>query len=138
MSLTRNPLAGATYSESVAVTGTGRWTFVSGQVALGGDGKLIDGDVAEQAQVCFDHIERSLRSAGAGLGDVVKITVYLRDLRDYAAFSAVRGARFAGALPASAAVAVPDLLFDAAIEIDAVAFAAGVVDERLLSTRSAP
>jgi 2-iminobutanoate/2-iminopropanoate deaminase len=124
MGVTRYPLEGATYSEAVSFTGPGRWVHVSGQVALGQDGGLIDGGVREQAICTLDHLERALARAAASLADVVKITVYLKDLSDYPAFSEVRGERFGETLPASAAVAVADLLFGAAVELEALAFVA--------------
>lgn len=125
MSPTRYPLDGATYSDAVSVEGTGRWVYVAGQVALGEDGALIEGGARDQASRTFDHVERALARAGATLADVVKITVYLTNLAEYADFAAVRGERFGDEPPASAAVAVSDLLFGAAVEIDAVAFVPG-------------
>jgi len=122
MSVTRYQLQGTTYSDAVGLEGSGRWVYTAGQVALDENGALVDGDLATQTRVTFDHVERALARAGGTLGDVVKITVYLRDLTDYAAFAAVRGERFGDAPPASAAVAVADLLFGADIEIEAVAF----------------
>lgn len=112
----------AKYSEVVSVQGPGRWVFVAGQVALGEDNKLVEGDLASQTELTLDHVERVLKRADAELSDVVMINVYLTSLDDYAAFSEVRARRFGDSLPASAAVQVAGLMLGAAIEIDAVAF----------------
>jgi enamine deaminase RidA (YjgF/YER057c/UK114 family) len=113
----------AKYSEGVSVNGPGRWIYVAGQVALGEDNKLVEGDLASQTELTLDHIERVLRRADAELSDVVSITVYVTSFDDYAAFSEVRARRFGeDTLPTSAVVQVAGLMLGAAIEIDAVAF----------------
>jgi 2-iminobutanoate/2-iminopropanoate deaminase len=112
----------ASYSDSVSATGAGRWIYVSGQLPVRPDGKLAGNDLRAQASACLDNVEASLARAGASLQDVVRITAYLTDLADYGEYSSVRGERFAGALPASAAVGVASLLAGALIEVDAVAF----------------
>jgi 2-iminobutanoate/2-iminopropanoate deaminase len=123
LSIERIPSDFASYSDSVSVSGPGRWIYVSGQVGMDAD-KKVEGDLATQTHATLDHIERILQQSGAGLGDVVKISVYLTSLDDYASFSAVRAERFGEALPTSAAVQVAGLLLGAEIEIDAVAFLA--------------
>jgi 2-iminobutanoate/2-iminopropanoate deaminase len=121
MSIERVPSDFASYSDVVAVDGPGRWIHVSGQVGMDADGK-VEGDLAAQTNATLDHIERILGKVGASLGDVVKITVYLTSLDDYASFSKVRAERFGENLPASAAVQVAGLLLGAEVEIDALAF----------------
>lgn len=120
--ITRREASFAKYSEVVAVEGPGRWIHVSGQVALGEDNKLVEGDLASQTELTLDHVERCLRRVDAELTDVVKISVFLTSFEDYAAFSEVRARRFGGSPPASSAVQVDGLLLGAAIEIEAVAF----------------
>ena len=120
--IVRYPASFAKYSEGLSVEGPGRWIFVAGQVALGPDNQLVPGSLAEQSELTFDHIERVLDGAGAALTDVVKITVFLTSLGEYADFSAVRSKRFGESPPASAVVQVAGLMLDAAIEIEAVAF----------------
>jgi 2-iminobutanoate/2-iminopropanoate deaminase len=119
--VTRNPSSFASYSESVVIEGPGRWIFVAGQVGMDENGQVV-GDLRQQSQAALDRIAYTLEPAGATLADVVKLTVYVTDLADYAQFSAVRAERFGDNLPASAAVQVADLLLGAAIEIEAVAF----------------
>lgn len=123
MSIERVPSDFASYSDVVAVSGPGRWVIVSGQVGMDADHK-VEGDLRAQTHSTFDHIERNLAKVGAGMSDVVKITVYLTSLDEYAEFSAVRSERFGDSLPASAAVQVAGLLLGAEIEIEALAFVA--------------
>ncbi len=123
MSIERVPSDFASYSDLVAVDGPGRWIHVAGQVGMDADGK-VEGDLEAQTNATLDHIERILGKVGAGLGDVVKITVYLTSFDDYGAFSKVRAERFGDKLPASAAIGVAGLLLGAEVEIEAVAFVA--------------
>jgi len=111
------------YSDSVSVTGPGKWVHIAGQLAFDDDRRLIDGDVAAQAHRCFDRIgDLVVGAGGEGLASVVSITVYLMRLEDYSVFEPVRRERFGDSVPASAAVQVAGLLFGGQIEISAVAF----------------
>jgi 2-iminobutanoate/2-iminopropanoate deaminase len=121
MGVTRHPSTFASYSESVVIDGPGRWIYVAGQVGMDDAGN-VEGDLTQQSHATLDRIARALEPAGASLAHVVKLTVSVTDLADYAQFSAVRAERFGETLPASSAVQVADLLLGAAIEIDAVAF----------------
>jgi 2-iminobutanoate/2-iminopropanoate deaminase len=121
MAIERHPSTFASFSDAVVVAGPGRWIHVAGQVAMDEDGK-VGGDLFAQTQLTLDHIARILTSVGADLSHVVKLTVYLTTLDDYATFSEVRAERFGEHLPASAAVQVAGLLLGAAIEIETVAF----------------
>jgi 2-iminobutanoate/2-iminopropanoate deaminase len=123
MTIERVPSTLASFSDAVTVAGPGRWIHVAGQVALDAEGK-VSGDLAGQTNVTLDHIERILNGVGADLSHVVRITVYLTGLDDYAEFSRVRAERFGDSLPASAAVQVAGLLLVALVEIEAVAFVA--------------
>jgi 2-iminobutanoate/2-iminopropanoate deaminase len=123
MTIERVPSTLASFSDAVTVAGTGRWIHVAGQVALDAEGK-VSGDLAGQTNVTLDHIERILNGVGADLSHVVRITVYLTGLDDYAEFSRVRAERFGDSLPASAAVQVAGLLLGALVDIEAVAFVA--------------
>jgi enamine deaminase RidA (YjgF/YER057c/UK114 family) len=116
---------GATYSLAGVTSGAGRYVYVAGQVGFGADGKLVEGGITEQASATFDQIEDVMRQAGGGLGDIVRMGVYLTSLDDYAAFGVVRQQRFPNGLPASTAVQVAGLLMNACIEIDAVGFIPG-------------
>ena len=121
MGIERIPSDFASFSDVVAVEEAGKWIHVAGQVAMDEQGK-VSGGLAEQTNVTLDHIERLLGRVGADLSHVVKITVFLPELEDYAEFSKVRAERFGDTLPASSAVQVAGLLLGAAIEIETVAF----------------
>ncbi|WP_225802209.1 RidA family protein [Streptomyces sp. NK15101] len=109
---------------SHVVWGTGRFVAISGQCAFDASGAVVgEGDAAAQAQQVFANLERCLAAAGAGFGDVVKLTYFVTDMAHLPAVRDARDARFAGApLPASSAVQVsalvrPELL----VEIEAFA-----------------
>lgn len=116
------PVAGAPYSQAVAA-GPGETVHVSGQLGIDpGTGALVGEGVSEQAMVALRHVAAILEAAGAGLGAVVKTTVYLTDLRgDFAAMNEVYAAAFAGHAPARATVGVAALPLGARVEIEAVA-----------------
>lgn len=104
---------------SHVVWGTGRFVAISGQLALDGEGALVGaGDPAAQARQVFANVERCLAAAGAGFGDVVKLTYFLTDVAHLPAVREARDAAFAGLpLPASSAVQVgalvrPELLME--------------------------
>src|SRR5436190_23325971 len=73
--------------------------FVSGQVAFGGDGKLVPGGIEAEARQTLDNIAAALEQAGASLADVVKVTVWLTDLADLPAFNAIYATYFPTAAP---------------------------------------
>lgn len=96
------------------------FVFVSGQVALGEDGEVIQGGVVEQTHHCIKAIAAILEKAGCTLQDIVKINVWLDDARDFQAFNRVYAGYFHAALPARACVQSP-LMVDAKVEIEAIA-----------------
>ena len=114
------PAAIGPYSQAVVAGG---FVHCSGQIALDPEsGELVEGDVAAQTRRVLDNLRAVLEEAGSSLARVVKCTVYLRDMDDFAAVNAVYGAAFAGdAPPARATVQVARLPMDAAVEIDCVA-----------------
>ncbi|MFJ5709230.1 MULTISPECIES: RidA family protein [unclassified Streptomyces] len=104
---------------SHVVWGTGRFVAISGQIALDAEGAVVGaGDPAAQARQVFANLERCLAAAGAGFGDVVKLTYFLTDVAHLPALRDARDAAFAGLpLPASSAVQVdalvrPELLME--------------------------
>lgn len=107
----------------VAIPG-GKWIHVAGQLGLAENKKPPQGDFEREVNLCFGHVAKVLAGCGARLADVVKITTYLTDLNDYAAFGKARAIAFGTAPPASAAVKVAGLLMDCKVEIEAVAFLA--------------
>jgi 2-iminobutanoate/2-iminopropanoate deaminase len=108
------------YTDAVLAGGL---LFLSGAIAVDGEGRLVGGDdVVAQARQVFANLEAVLAAAGAGFGDVVKVTVYLTDVDDRAAVNELRKERFGAARPASTLIEVSRLAVPGArIEVDAVA-----------------
>jgi 2-iminobutanoate/2-iminopropanoate deaminase len=102
---------------------SGDTLYVSGIVAVDASGAVVGGDdVVAQARQVFANLEAVLAAAGAGFGDVVKVTVYLTDVDDRAAVNELRKERFGAARPASTLIEVSRLAVPGArIEVDAVA-----------------
>ena len=96
------------------------FVFVSGQVALGEDGEVIEGGVVAQTHYCIKLIIAILEKAGCTLQDVVKANVWLDDTRDFQAFNRVYASYFQQALPARACVQSA-LMVDAKVEIEVIA-----------------
>jgi reactive intermediate/imine deaminase len=105
----------------------GNLLFVSGCIAVDANGRLVGGDdVVEQARQVLRNVGAVLAAAGAGFGDVVKVTVYLTDVDDRAAIDTVRREVFGSARPASTLVEVSALAVPGAkVEVDAVALVPG-------------
>lgn len=100
----------------------GNLLFVSGCVPVDGDGRLVPGDVVAQTRQVFANVAAVLAAAGAGFGDVVKVTVFLVDVDDREAVNTVREEVFGAARPASTLVEVSRLAVPGArIEVEAVA-----------------
>lgn len=107
-----------------AIAASGRMVFVAGQIPLDANtGKIVgDGDVAKQTEQVMAHIKAILTAAGTNLQDVVKTTVFLADMNDFAAMNAVYAQYFAEATaPARACVEVSRLPKDVLVEIDCIA-----------------
>ena len=113
------PKAIGPYSPAVRA---GQLLFVSGQVPIDpSTGNLIDGDIAAQTRRVFDNIGALLAAAGRSFADVVRTTVFLADMNDFAAMNEVYAKYFAEPYPARATVQVARLPKDARIEIDVIA-----------------
>lgn len=113
------PQAIGPYSQAVLSDG---WLFVSGQLGFDpASGKMIDGDVKAETEQVIKNLKAILESAGLGLDKVVKTTVYLRSLADFAAMNEVYSKYFKDPFPARATVEVTGLPRGAAVEIEAVA-----------------
>lgn len=106
---------------SILPLGSTDLLLLSGEIGRDTPSHLVPGGVEAESRQCFANIERALARCGAGLGDIVKVTVYLRDLADYPAYARVRAEIFPTDRPASTCVGVSDLLLGAGIEIDVTA-----------------
>jgi 2-iminobutanoate/2-iminopropanoate deaminase len=113
------PKAIGPYSQGIRA---GNLLFVSGQIPLDpATGALIDGDIAAQTHRVFANIKAILDAGGASLEQVVRTTVYLADMNDFAAMNEVYATYFSNPAPARATVQAARLPKDARIEIDVIA-----------------
>ncbi len=113
------PKAIGPYSQGVRA---GSLLFVSGQVPIDpATGNLVDGDIAAQTRRVFQNIGEILKAGGASFDHVVRTTVFLADMNDFAAMNDVYGTFFSSPFPARATVQVSRLPKDARIEIDVIA-----------------
>ena len=114
------PAAIGPYSQAVQV---GNMLFASGQLGLDpATGNFAEGGVKEQTVQAFKNVHAILEEAGLSINDVVKTTVFLVDMSDFAAMNEVYATFFSDAAPARAAFEVGKLPKDALIEIEAVAY----------------
>ena len=116
------PAALGPYSQAIQ---SGDWIFTSGQIPLDPDtGQIVAGGIAEQTARVLDSLRAVLQAAGSDLGRVVKTTVYLKNMQDFAAMNAVYATYFGvdGApAPARSTVEVARLPKDVLVEIEAIA-----------------
>jgi 2-iminobutanoate/2-iminopropanoate deaminase len=113
------PKAIGPYSQAVIA---GNMLFLSGQIALDpATGNLIDGDFAAQARRVLENLKAVLKGAGTDLGRVVKATVYLTDLTNFATINSIYAEYFGDNKPARSTVGVAGLPRGAAVEIDLIA-----------------
>jgi len=113
------PKAIGPYSQAVRA---GQLLFVSGQVPLDpATGQMVEGDIAAQTRRVFDNLAAVLKSGGRSFADVVRTTVFLADMNDFAAVNEVYGTYFTEPYPARATVQVARLPKDARVEIDVIA-----------------
>jgi 2-iminobutanoate/2-iminopropanoate deaminase len=113
------PKAIGPYSQAIR---TGDLLFAAGQIPTDpATGAIVDGDVAAQTRRVFDNLEAVLAAANLSFANVVKTTVFLADMNDFAAVNEVYGKYFSEPYPARATVQVARLPKDARVEIDLVA-----------------
>lgn len=107
------------YSQAIVAGG---FVFVSGQIPLDpATGTLVDGDITAQTHRVLKNLDAILRAAGVSFNTVVKTTVYLADMSEFAAMNAVYGEYFPAPAPARATVQVARLPRDVRVEIDVIA-----------------
>jgi len=114
------PAAIGPYSQAVKV---GDMLFTSGQIALTPDGgeEVLAKGVEEQTKQVLTNLKAVLEAAGASLNNVVKTTIFLADMQDFAQVNAIYEAFFGDHKPARSTVAVKTLPKNALVEIDAIA-----------------
>jgi 2-iminobutanoate/2-iminopropanoate deaminase len=115
------PKAIGPYSQGIRANG---FIFVSGQVAIDpATQQVITGDVAAQTARVIQNLSEILEAAGSGLGKVVRTTVFLKNMNDFAAMNEVYGKYFSASPPARSTVEVSRLPKDVLVEIDVIALA---------------
>ena len=96
--------------------------FISGQIPVNpATGEIVEGGITEQTTQVFKNIKAVLAEAGYTTDNVVKTTVFLSDMGDFAAMNAVYAEQFSGAFPARSAVAVKTLPKNVLVEIETIA-----------------
>jgi len=109
------------FSQAIKANG---FVFVTGQVAIDpATQQVLTGDVAAQTDRVLRNLSEILEAAGSGLGRVVRATVFLKNMSDFAAMNAVYGKYFSTAPPARSTVEVARLPKDMLVEIDVIALA---------------
>ena len=112
------PFQGAPYSQAIKANG---FVFVSGQLSLlPGQKELKDGDIAEQTEQVFANLRAILEEAGSSLDNLVKTTVFLQSLDDFAGMNEVYARHVGGTPPARSTVEVAKLPSRALVEIEAI------------------
>jgi 2-iminobutanoate/2-iminopropanoate deaminase len=107
------------YSPAV---GAGDYVFISGQIPLHSSGKIVGYTPKDQARKALENLSATLAAAGLTLADVVKTTIFLKDMDEFAAVNDVYGEFFAEPYPARSTVEVARLPKDLHIEIEAIAY----------------
>ena len=113
------PFQGAPYSQAIK---TGGLVFVSGQLGLRpGEHQMVDGGITPQTEQVFSNLKAILEEAGSSLDRLVKTTVYLQNLEDFAAMNEVYAKHVGDVPPARATVEVAKLPSGSLVEIEAIA-----------------
>jgi len=112
------PSAIGPYSQAVVLEGM---VYTSGQIALTLDGQMLEDDVSIQTKQVLKNLKAVLVEAGSSLQNVVKTTIFIADMDDFATINEIYAEAFGSHKPARSTVAVKTLPKNALVEIDAVA-----------------
>lgn len=123
LSTEKAPAAIGPYSQGIHAAGL---TFVSGQLPVDPATGVMPEEAGEQAKQSLTNVAAILESNGCTMDDIVKTTVFLVDMNDFAAVNEVYKTFFPGSFPARSCVAVKELPKGAKVEIEAIAFAGGL------------
>ncbi|HVL75837.1 MAG TPA: Rid family hydrolase [Noviherbaspirillum sp.] len=99
----------------------GGFLFLSGQIPMDAEGKVVQGDITEQTRAVMERIGESLQACGASYADVVKVTVWLSDFSQFAAFNEVYKTYFKDGFPVRSAVEAK-LAFNVGVEVEVQAW----------------
>ena len=112
------PRAIGPYSQGISC---GEWVFVSGQIPLRADGSMAPGGVVSRTKQCLDNVREVLHASGLTMKDVVKTTVFMTDLSQFAAMNEVYEQYFKPTFPARSTVQAAALPKGADVEIEVIA-----------------
>ncbi len=107
------------YSQAVSYD---NFIYTSGQVALGSEGKLISEDIKDQTRQVFENLKNVLEDNGSSLNNVIKVMVFLKDMKDFSQMNEVYAEYFTESFPARSTVAVAALPLDARVEIEVISY----------------
>jgi 2-iminobutanoate/2-iminopropanoate deaminase len=112
------PAAIGPYAQGIVVNGM---FYSSGQIPLTAAGEFVDGDIVAQTNQVFENLKAVLAAAGSSLDKVVKTTVFLSDMNNFAAMNEIYASHFGDHKPARSAVEVARLPKDVQVEIEVIA-----------------
>lgn len=118
VSTTNAPAAIGPYAQGIVVNGM---FYSSGQIPLTPEGELVEGDIVAQTNQVFENLKAVLSAAGSSLDKVVKTTVFLSDMNNFAAMNETYASHFGDHKPARSAVEVARLPKDVKVEIEVIA-----------------
>ena len=114
------PFQGAPYNQAIVANG---FVFVAGQLGLTPDGTMVEGGIGPQTEQALANLAAILEAAGSGLDRLVKTTVFLTDLANFAGMNEVYASKVGDAPPARSTVGISQLPSGALVEIEAVGLA---------------
>ena len=114
------PFQGAPYNQAIVANG---FVFVAGQLGLTPDGTMVEGGIGPQTEQALANLAAILEAAGSGLDRLVKTTVFLTDLANFAGMNEVYASKVGDAPPARSTVGISQLPSGALVEIEAIALA---------------
>ena len=106
------------YSQGVV---SGGILYSSGQIPLTASGELVEGTISDQTHQVFSNLKAVLAEAGSSLGEVIKTTVFIKDMNDFAELNEIYAAYFGDHKPARSTVEVARLPKDVKVEIEVIA-----------------
>ena len=117
--VTKNaPVAFGPYSQAVKAGGL---VIASGQIGMDLSGKMVETGIEDETKQALENLKATLEAAGASLSDIVKTTVFLTDLKEYAKMNGIYSQYFTEGFPARSTVEVSALAKGAKVEIEAIA-----------------
>lgn len=118
VSTTNAPTAIGPYAQGMIVN---NMFYSSGQIPLTAAGELVDGDIEAQTNQVFENLKAVLQAAGSSLDQVVKTTVFMKDMNDFPAMNDVYASHFGNHKPARSSIEVARLPKDVKVEIEVIA-----------------